>query len=268
MLIGWIRPRHAGCKISLRSTRAAPGAAAQDRVSARCVDRAGVVRRHAAGAVAACLVPSQRSAAMSCSRGSVARSNPPAAAAAPLARRARRRPGPSLTHPPLAPQTEPGRFCKPLIAGARSHTGPGGDEAPTTPQESSTRPSRASDIYADTRFASVARPRPLAYRSEQPSDGSARRNALARRHTKQRPVQTRCTPVRSHCDHSVLAWPLSAERGLHPHAYRLEHRCGEGRGLRALSESKTIEPDRGDYYLSPDGEPTQAPGGWSRHQRP
>jgi len=27
-------------------------------------------------------------------------------------------------------------------------------------------------------------------------------------------------------------------------------------------ESKTIEPDRGDYYLSPDGEPTQAPGRW------
>jgi conjugative relaxase-like TrwC/TraI family protein len=27
-------------------------------------------------------------------------------------------------------------------------------------------------------------------------------------------------------------------------------------------ESKTIEPERGDYYLSPDGEPQQAPGQW------
>ena len=34
-----------------------------------------------------------------------------------------------------------------------------------------------------------------------------------------------------------------------------------GRYARYL-ESKTIEPDRGDYYLSPEGEPRQAPGRW------
>jgi hypothetical protein len=27
-------------------------------------------------------------------------------------------------------------------------------------------------------------------------------------------------------------------------------------------ESKTVEPERGDYYLTPDGEMTQAPGRW------
>jgi conjugative relaxase-like TrwC/TraI family protein len=34
-----------------------------------------------------------------------------------------------------------------------------------------------------------------------------------------------------------------------------------GRYARYL-ESKTIEPERGEYYLSPEGEPTQAPGRW------
>jgi conjugative relaxase-like TrwC/TraI family protein len=33
-------------------------------------------------------------------------------------------------------------------------------------------------------------------------------------------------------------------------------------GYARYLESKTIEPERGDYYLSPDGEPTQAPGRW------
>jgi conjugative relaxase-like TrwC/TraI family protein len=33
-------------------------------------------------------------------------------------------------------------------------------------------------------------------------------------------------------------------------------------GYARYLESKTIEPERGDYYLSPAGEPTQAPGHW------
>src|ERR1700737_4470078 len=33
-------------------------------------------------------------------------------------------------------------------------------------------------------------------------------------------------------------------------------------GYARYLESKTIEPARGDYYLSPTGEPTQAPGRW------
>jgi conjugative relaxase-like TrwC/TraI family protein len=33
-------------------------------------------------------------------------------------------------------------------------------------------------------------------------------------------------------------------------------------GYARYLESKTVEPERGDYYLSPTGEPTQAPGRW------
>jgi TrwC relaxase len=33
-------------------------------------------------------------------------------------------------------------------------------------------------------------------------------------------------------------------------------------GYARYLESTTIEPARGDYYLSPTGEPTQAPGRW------
>jgi conjugative relaxase-like TrwC/TraI family protein len=38
--------------------------------------------------------------------------------------------------------------------------------------------------------------------------------------------------------------------------------AAKGVGYARYLESKTIEPDRGDYYLSPEGEPTQAPGRW------
>jgi conjugative relaxase-like TrwC/TraI family protein len=37
---------------------------------------------------------------------------------------------------------------------------------------------------------------------------------------------------------------------------------GKGGGYARYLEGKTIEPERGDYYLSPEGEPTQAPGRW------
>ena len=38
--------------------------------------------------------------------------------------------------------------------------------------------------------------------------------------------------------------------------------ASKGGGYARYLESKTIEPERGDYYLSPEGEPTQAPGQW------
>src|SRR6185312_3013811 len=36
----------------------------------------------------------------------------------------------------------------------------------------------------------------------------------------------------------------------------------KGGGYARYLESKTIDPERGDYYLSPTGEPTQSPGRW------
>jgi conjugative relaxase-like TrwC/TraI family protein len=38
--------------------------------------------------------------------------------------------------------------------------------------------------------------------------------------------------------------------------------AGKGGGYARYLEGKTIEPERGDYYLTPEGEPTQAPGRW------
>jgi conjugative relaxase-like TrwC/TraI family protein len=38
--------------------------------------------------------------------------------------------------------------------------------------------------------------------------------------------------------------------------------AAKGGGYARYLESKTVEPERGDYYLSRDGEPTQAPGRW------
>jgi conjugative relaxase-like TrwC/TraI family protein len=38
--------------------------------------------------------------------------------------------------------------------------------------------------------------------------------------------------------------------------------AGKGGGYARYLEGKTVERERGDYYLSPEGEPTQAPGRW------
>jgi hypothetical protein len=38
--------------------------------------------------------------------------------------------------------------------------------------------------------------------------------------------------------------------------------AAKGGGYARYLESKTIAPERGDYYLTPDGELTQAPGRW------
>ena len=38
--------------------------------------------------------------------------------------------------------------------------------------------------------------------------------------------------------------------------------AGRGGGYARYLEGKTIAPERGDYYLTPDGELTEAPGRW------
>jgi hypothetical protein len=38
--------------------------------------------------------------------------------------------------------------------------------------------------------------------------------------------------------------------------------AANGGGYARYLEGKTIRPERGDYYLTPDGELTQAPGRW------
>src|SRR5665647_2338863 len=38
--------------------------------------------------------------------------------------------------------------------------------------------------------------------------------------------------------------------------------AGRGGGYARYLEGKTIAPERGDYYLTPDGELTEAPGHW------
>ena len=43
--------------------------------------------------------------------------------------------------------------------------------------------------------------------------------------------------------------------------------AAKGGGYARYLESKTVEPERGDYYLSPEGEPTQAPGRWLAEPR-
>ena len=42
--------------------------------------------------------------------------------------------------------------------------------------------------------------------------------------------------------------------------------ASKGGGYARYLESKTVEPERGDYYLTPTGEPTQAPGRWLADQ--
>ena len=38
--------------------------------------------------------------------------------------------------------------------------------------------------------------------------------------------------------------------------------AGKGGDYGRYLESKAVEPERGDYYLNPTGEPVQAPGRW------
>ena len=43
--------------------------------------------------------------------------------------------------------------------------------------------------------------------------------------------------------------------------------ASRGGGYARYLESKTVEPERGDYYLTPDGEMAQAPGRWLADRR-
>ena len=43
--------------------------------------------------------------------------------------------------------------------------------------------------------------------------------------------------------------------------------AARGGGYARYLEGKTVAPERGDYYLTPDGEMTQAPGRGSRTRR-
>jgi hypothetical protein len=38
--------------------------------------------------------------------------------------------------------------------------------------------------------------------------------------------------------------------------------AAKGGGYARYLEGKTVQPERGDYYLTPGGEPAQAPGRW------
>jgi hypothetical protein len=42
--------------------------------------------------------------------------------------------------------------------------------------------------------------------------------------------------------------------------------ASRGGGYARYLEGKTVEPERGDYYLTPDGEMAQAPGRWLADQ--
>ncbi len=53
-----------------------------------------------------------------------------------------------------------------------------------------------------------------------------------------------------------------APRGLKGRDERIEHRRRARWRLRPLPGGKTIAPERGDYYLTPDGQLTEAPGRW------
>src|SRR5271166_5662997 len=84
--------------------------------------------------------------------------------------------------------------------------------------------------------------------------------------------RTRLTPPSQHrldarqCDHTAIAAFSCGRIGRHVvyiHMLTVSSiGAAKGVGYARYLESKTIEPDRGDYYLSPDGEPMQAPGRW------
>jgi len=81
--------------------------------------------------------------------------------------------------------------------------------------------------------------------------------------TRSQKEQTRCTTVPALCQRCVGL--LAARRpswSLWVVLTASSIGSAKGVGYARYLESKTIEPDRGDYYLNPEGEPTQAPGRW------
>lgn len=85
-----------------------------------------------------------------------------------------------------------------------------------------------------------------------------------RRATQQPPMQTRCTSVRAVCDRcvtksvAVLAFSRSSLNVMTAASIP----AARGGDYARYLESKTVAPERGDYYLTPDGEMTQAAGRW------
>jgi hypothetical protein len=75
--------------------------------------------------------------------------------------------------------------------------------------------------------------------------------------------QTRCTGVRLVPIWSLTRWLVSGWWRSVAHVMTASSiSAGNGGGYARYLESKTIAPEQGDYYLTPDGEPTQAPGRW------
>jgi conjugative relaxase-like TrwC/TraI family protein len=103
-----------------------------------------------------------------------------------------------------------------------------------------------------------------------PAKKNARVRALAiaspsqRRAAQQPPMQTRCTRVRAVCDRcvtksvAVLAFSRSSLNVMTAASIP----AARGGDYARYLESKTVAPERGDYYLTPDGEMTQAAGRW------
>jgi conjugative relaxase-like TrwC/TraI family protein len=59
-----------------------------------------------------------------------------------------------------------------------------------------------------------------------------------------------------------ISWPFGALRVITHVMTAASIGASQGGGYARYLESKTVEPERGDYYLTPDGEMAQAPGRW------
>jgi hypothetical protein len=71
-------------------------------------------------------------------------------------------------------------------------------------------------------------------------------------------VITRCAETQTH--NSVAVWPASRSLTVVMTASSIG--AAKGGGYARYLEGKTVAPERGDYYLTPGGEPAQAPGWW------
>jgi conjugative relaxase-like TrwC/TraI family protein len=75
--------------------------------------------------------------------------------------------------------------------------------------------------------------------------------------------QTRCTAVPALCERCAGSLAACRNSGSVPAVLTASSiGAAKGGGYARYLESKTVEPERGDYYLNPSGEPTQAPGRW------
>ena len=140
-----------------------------------------------------------------------------------------------------------------------------GEGSPGRPRPLARRP-RESDRHRGAPTLAAASPlgstypskaEPAGHRLALPAIGRLRHSLTS---VPRKPKQTICTGVRAVCERCVIRWPSWAAQGHHLCDDCIEHPC-DGR-WRLRAESKTVAPERGDYYLTPDGEMTQAPGRW------